>query len=225
MCGRYTLTQAGAVPDLFEISELRITPRFNIAPSQELPVIRLDPDGQREGALLRWGLVPHWMKEKPKGTPMINARSESLEQKPAFRAAYKYRRCLVPADGFFEWKKVSGQKGKQPFFFQLRDRAMFAFAGLWEHFEQDGETIESFAILTCDANALVKKVHPRMPVILPRDGFQAWLGKGTDPDVRHRLLAPFDSEQMDSYPVSPRVNSPANDDERCIEPWSAGGGA
>jgi putative SOS response-associated peptidase YedK len=220
MCGRYTLTQAGAVPDLFEISELRITPRFNVAPSQELPIIRLDSAGRREGALLRWGLIPHWMKEKPTGSPMINARAEGLDTKPAYRAAFKYRRCLVPADGFFEWKKVPGRKRKQPYFFQLHDRALFAFAGLWEHFEKEGEIIESFTILTCDANDLVGKVHDRMPVILPRNGYAAWLGSGTEPDVRHRLLAPFDPDRMESYPVSPRVNSPANDDETCIEPWS-----
>ncbi|MEJ2083918.1 MAG: SOS response-associated peptidase [Acidobacteriota bacterium] len=162
MCGRYTLTQAGAVPDLFEISELRIVPRFNIAPSQESPVIRLDSEGRREGVFLRGGLIPHWMKEKPSGSPMINARVEGLETKPAFRAAFKYRRCLVP---------------------------------------------------------LVAKVHDRMPVILPPDGYTAWLDSGTEPMVRHRLLAPYDSEAMDFYPVSPRVNSPANDDEACIARW------
>lgn len=220
MCGRYTLTQAGAVPDLFEISELRITPRFNIAPSQESPVIRLDSEGRREGALLRWGLIPHWMKEKPGGSPMINARAEGLDTKPAFRAAFKYRRCLVPADGFFEWKQVPGRKRKQPYFFRLHDRALFAFAGLWEHFEGEGKIIESFTILTCDANDLVGKVHDRMPVILPREAYAAWLDFGTEPDVRHRILAPFDAERMDYYPVSPRVNSPTNDDETCIEPWS-----
>ena len=219
MCGRYTLTQAGAVPDLFEISELRIVPRFNIAPSQESPVIRLDSEGRREGVFLRWGLIPHWMKEKPSGSPMINARVEGLETKPAFRAAFKYRRCLVPADGFYEWKQMPGRKRKQPYFFQLHDRALFAFAGLWEHFEKNGEAVESFTILTCDANHLVAKVHDRMPVILPPDGYTAWLDSGTEPMVRHRLLAPYDSEAMAFYPVSPRVNSPANDDKACIARW------
>lgn len=211
------------MPDLFEVSELRITPRFNIAPSQMSPVVRLNRDGRREIVLLRWGLIPHWMKERPSGSPMINARTEGLDQKPAFRGAFKYRRCLVPADGFYEWKQVAGRSRRQPFFFQLRDRALFAFAGLWEHFERNAETIESFTILTCEANRLVREVHPRMPVILPRDGYRSWLESGTEPPVRHRLLAPFDPAAMQSHPVSLRVNSPNNDDAGCIEPWSEDG--
>ena len=221
MCGRYTLTQAGAMPDLFEISELRITPRFNIAPSQEMPVVRLDSDGGREAVLLRWGLIPYWMKEKPKGSPMINARAEGLDEKPSFRAAYRYRRCLVPADGFFEWKKLPGERRKQPYYFRLREHALFAFAGLWERF-QDGETtIESFTIVTCEANELVRTVHDRMPVILPQASYEPWLAETTGTEARRGLLAPFESESMDCYPVSPLVNSPAADDERCIAPWSA----
>jgi len=218
MCGRYTLTLAGLVPDFFEISETRINPRFNIAPTQEAPVVRLSESGERELKELRWGLVPHWFKGPPKGSLMINARSEGLAEKPAFRDAFRKRRCLVPADGFYEWAKAG--PGKQPYYFRMKDRTLFAFAGLWDRCRLEGEVLETFTIVTCPPNSAVAPFHDRMPVILPRSAFDGWLkGPPAAPDVGD-LLVPCDPELMESFAVSTLVNSPTNDRPECIRPLS-----
>jgi len=216
MCGRYTLTQAGMLPTLFEISDTRISPRFNIAPSQSAPVVRSAEGGARELANLRWGLVPGWFKEMPSGSPMINARSETAHEKASFRNAFRRRRCLVPADGFFEWEKR--EKRKQPFHFRMSDGSLFAFAGLWKHFQREETEIESFTILTCAANELVGRIHERMPVILPRDRYDLWLDGSAPVEALRSLLTPFDPDAMVSYPVSPVVNNPSNDNEECVRP-------
>ncbi|GAB4230056.1 MAG: SOS response-associated peptidase [Acidobacteriota bacterium] len=217
MCGRYTLTRPELLPDLFEISDVNIPPRFNIAPTQLAPVVRLAGEDGREGALLRWGLIPHWMKEPPTGNQMINARAESLAEKPAFRDALRRRRCLVPADGFYEWRSTNGRK--QPYYFRPRELPMFAFAGLWEQWRSpDDELVESFTIITCPANEIVRLVHPRMPVILRTEEYDLWLYEGAAKEVHQRLLTPCPPELLEAYPVSLRVNNPRNDSPDCIRP-------
>ncbi len=232
MCGRFTLTDPDA--DLavqFDLPELPSTalrtgpemqPRYNIAPTQPVAAVRLAPEsGDRELALLHWGLIPFWAKDPGIGSRMINARAETAAEKPAFRAAFKRRRCLVVADGFYEWQKQNG--GKQPFYIHLRDGGVFAFAGLWEQWEGgDGSVVESCTLLTIQPNELIRPLHNRMPVILhPRD-YELWLDVTVeDRDRLQPLLKPYPSAELDAYPVSRFVNKPQNDDPRCIEPLAA----
>jgi putative SOS response-associated peptidase YedK len=217
MCGRYVLNQTGQLPAVFEISEIHIPPRFNIAPTQQVPVVRITEDRTRHLDSLRWGLIPSWSKDPTIASRLINARSETVDKKPAFREAFRQRRCLVPADGFYEWKRLPG--GKQPYFIGMSDRSLFAFAGLWEYFNWKGNELESFTILTCEPNDLVSKLHERMPVILPRTSYASWLNPETESKSLHSLLAPYPATQMTTYPVSKLVNSPRNDVPACIEPF------
>lgn len=221
MCGRYTLSSKGdEVALLFDLQEIPQLPlRYNIAPTQETAVVRVErPGAPRRLDLLRWGLIPYWAKEASIGNRMINARAESVAEKPAYRWSFRKKRCLIPADGFYEWKKMG--KAKQPYLIRRKDARPFAFAGLWDRW-QDPERgpLDTFTILTTDANDLIRPLHDRMPVILdPRD-FDLWLDPALD--VRERLqplLAPFDPEQMETFPVSRAVNSPANDVADCIAP-------
>jgi len=230
MCGRFTLrAPASVVAEQFALLEVpAFAPRFNIAPSQPVAVVRLAPDGvspRRELVWLRWGLIPSWGKpaKKPEGGPAlprdwINARAETAAEKPAFRAAFRRRRCLVLADGFYEWRKTGRQK--QPYFLRLRDDRPFAFAGLWEAWEgAEHSYIESCTILTTDANERVAPIHNRMPVILAREDHDRWL----DPSEQRggalaALLRPFPSDAMEAYPVSRAVNNPKHDAPDCIEP-------
>lgn len=214
MCGRYSLNQTGQIPLVFEISDIRLPPRFNIAPTQQAPVIHLR-EGDRRLELFHWGLVPFWAKDAAIGARMINARSETADEKPAFRAAFRKRRCLVPADGFFEWRKLG--KYKQPYYFYLKRRIPFAFAGLYEEWNQDGPRLDSFTILTCDPNETVSAIHNRMPVILPPERYSDWLDPHADPGLLKSILRPFDPGQMDAHPVSRIVNNPSNDSPECIE--------
>jgi putative SOS response-associated peptidase YedK len=219
MCGRFTLVAAGDVlADLFQLLEAPDwLPRYNIAPTQPVLAVRLAGSGAgRECVRLRWGLVPSWAKEVG-GPPLINARAETVADKPAFRTALKQRRCLIPADGFYEWLKRDGKK--QPFSFRLWDNRPFAFAGLWERWTGDENPVESCTIVTTEANDLVRPVHDRMPVILPVRYHAAWL----DPDVRdadrlRTLLRPFPAEEMTALPVGAHVNNARHDDPRCLEP-------
>jgi len=221
MCGRFTLTDPDA--DLavqFNLPEMPdLQPRYNIAPTQPVAAVRVASRGaDREMVLLHWGLIPFWAKDPDMGARMINARSETVAEKPAFRAAFRKRRCLVVADGFYEWQKQNGTK--QPFYIRLRSSRPFAFAGLWEHWEgADVSVIESCTLLTTQPNDLLRPVHNRMPVILHPKDYDLWL----DPEVQNAellqpLLHPYSSAEMDAYPVSRWVNSPGNDDPRCIEP-------
>ena len=212
MCGRYVLSQTGELPAVFEISEIRIPPRFNIAPTQEAPVIRLSEDDRRHLDTLRWGLVPSWSKDSAIGSRMINARSETAARKPAFRGAFRHRRCLVPADGFYEWKRLP--EGKQPYFIGMSDRSLFAFAGLWESFDE----LETFTILTCEPNERLSGLHNRMPVILPRETYDSWLDPRTGGEDLQSLMTPYAASNMTTYPVSRLVNNPRNDLPACIEP-------
>lgn len=220
MCGRYTLTvDASVLATLFDLEPLfEIEPRYNVAPSQPVPIVRTGPEGKREWATVRWGLIPSWAKDAKIGNRLINARAETAADKPSFRSAYKHRRCLVPADGFYEWVKTDG--GKRPHHIRFADRRPFAFAGLWERWTPaDGDSVESCTILTTRPNSLVSDLHDRMPVILDPERFGGWIGKGPlSPDAAEAVLIPHPADGMEAVPVSSRVNSPKNDGPECLEP-------
>lgn len=219
MCGRYTLhTSVERLIEHFHLRQAQeIASRFNTAPSQDIPAIRGDSQN-KELAMLRWGLIPGWAKEEKTGYSMINARAETVAIKPAFRSAFRYRRCLVPADGFYEWKSVAGKK--QPYYIHRRDNEVFAFAGLWEHWKgEGGKSIESCTIIVTVANDLIQPIHDRMPVILEPAAYDTWLDpQNHDGSVLVGLLKPYSAEKLEAYPVSPRVNSPTNDDSDCTAP-------
>lgn len=219
MCGRYTL--ASTVEELARAFEaatsLDMAARYNVAPGQGVPVVRLANGGERRMELLRWGLVPFWAKDPGIGYKMINARAETVAQQPAYREAFKRRRCLIPADGFYEWEKLPG-RGKQPHYFRLHSGEPFAFAGLWERWEGEEGLMESCALITTTPNAAVGAVHDRMPTILPPEEYAAWLDLETPRPDLQALLRPYPAEAMSGHPVSPRVNSPKNDDSQVIEP-------
>jgi putative SOS response-associated peptidase YedK len=221
MCGRYRLTRHGKkIAEEFEIeSDVQWSPRYNVAPTDIVATIRQDPkEPVRRFALARWGLIPFWAKDPTIGFKTINAMSETAASKPAFREAMRWRRCLVLADGFYEWQKVS-PKQKQPYNFGMADDSMFAFAGLWERWKDPGRGIvESCTILTTEPNFLVAGVHNRMPAILRSEDYDHWLDPGiTDPARVADLLAPFDPRQMKKYPVSTRVGAVKNDDPECAK--------
>ncbi len=220
MCGRFTLTSpAHVIAEAFGVDPpTGFEARYNVCPSQAVMAVRHGrADSTRSVAFLHWGLVPHWMKEPPKDARMINARSETAAEKPAFRDAFKSKRCLVPADGFFEWRKESG--GKQPYLIRLKSAEPFAIAGLWAAWRRDeGPRLESCALLTTTPNELMEPIHDRMPVLLPRESWDLWL----DPEVEdgsllQALLRPARADLMEAFPVSKHVNSPRNDDARCLE--------
>jgi len=218
MCGRYSLGVSPArIAEVFELSdEPEFQPRYNIAPTQDAPVIVALPEGRRL-ELRRWGFVPFWAKDPKIGSRMINARAESVGEKPAFRNAFRRQRCLVPADGFYEWKPAGLRK--QPFHVRRSDAWPFGMAGLFDvwHAGQPDE-IASFAILTTDANGLLRPIHERMPLILDGQSCSAWLDPATPLARLHELLAPPDPTGFEAYPVATLVNRPAVDDARCREP-------
>jgi putative SOS response-associated peptidase YedK len=221
MCGRFTLTdpdQKLAVQfNLPEVPDLQ--PRYNVAPTQPVAAVRVaGQSAARELTLLHWGLIPFWAKDPRVGERLINARVETAAEKPAFRAAFRRRRCLVLADGFYEWQKVEGKK--QPYYIRMRSREPFAFAGLWELWEgADGSVVESCTLLTTEPNDLMRPIHNRMPVILQPKNYELWLDPGIQqPEQLQPVLLPYPSNEMVAYPVSRWVNSPDNDDPRCIEP-------
>lgn len=221
MCGRYVLTaDAQAIQEQFNLETVPsgIQPRYNIAPTQ--PVAVIANDAPRELTHFRWGLIPFWAKDPSIGNRMINARSETLHEKNSFRHAYKRRRCLIPANGFYEWMK-DGQT-KRPMFVHLHNQALFAFAGLWERWQgPDGDEIRTCTIITSEPNEKIKALHHRMAVILREGDYDTWLSPDElPPDVLQPLLRPLESEHMDYYKVSTLVNSPANDTPECIAPVS-----
>ncbi|MEL6327223.1 MAG: SOS response-associated peptidase [Cyanobacteria bacterium J06626_23] len=225
MCGRYTQTKSGEVlAKTFNLVETPdVPPRYNIAPSQPILAVAA-PEGARQLRAFQWGLVPSWSKDPTIGNRMINARAETVAEKPSFRAAFKRRRCLIVADGFYEWKKIDGQKTKQPFYIHLKGHAPFGFAGLWEHWEGgDGSYLETCTILTTAPNALMEPIHNRMPVIVNPDDYDTWLDpeRGEfrqDRGLLESLLRPYEAEHMEAYPVSTQVNSPRNENPDCLEP-------
>jgi len=219
MCGRYRLTaKERYLRDHFGLDgDVSWAPRWNIAPTQQVPVVRQDrTEPKRTFALLRWGLIPFWAKDKSIGLKTINAVSETAAEKPAFREAMKLRRCLTPADGFYEWHNA-GTKQKQPYSFGMIDQSLFAFAGLWERWrDPGGEFIETFTIPTTKPNSLVAGVHNRMPAILKSEEYELWLDPGvTNVALVADTLKPFDSRSMKKWPVGTRVNQAENDDQEC----------
>jgi len=224
MCGRYRLSRRKEVIEEYFNTDSwddDWSPRYNIAPRQLVPVVRQKPkEPVRVVSLVRWGLIPSWAKDASvAGT--INARSETASTKPAFSDPLKFRRCLIPADGFYEWKRALGSK--QPYCFEVGNGEMFAFAGLWDRWRSaNGDWIRSCSILTTTPNAVTSAVHDRMPVILDRDDYDVWLDPGmNNGDVVSQLLKPYEAHGMRAYPVSTRINHVANDDSECsarIEP-------
>ena len=222
MCGRYRLSRRKQIIEEHFDSvsgEEDWAPRYNIAPTQSVPVIRQNPkEPVRELSLMKWGLIPNWARDASIASSTINAKSETAATKPAFRDPLKFRRCLVPADGFYEWQRRGS--AKQPFCFEVGDGGLFAFAGLWERWrDPGGQWVKSFSILTTTPNAVTSAVHDRMPVILDPDNYDLWL----DPGMQNvaaisELLKPYDARLMRCYPVSSRVNHVGNDDEACSRP-------
>ena len=229
MCGRYTLTNVAPnlLASMFGIPDLEIPqllPRFNIAPTQNVPIVRvLAPKAPPQMDVVRWGLVPSWADDVAIGNRMINARAETVAEKPAFRSSFKSKRCIIPADGFFEWQRKTGGK-KQPYWIHRRDDALIGFAGLWARWKgigPDGQTVEldTFTLLTTDADPLVAPIHDRMPAILSRDSFALWLNPDEHrPDVLLPLIHNDNGEDLVATPVAPRVNSPYNEGPANIEP-------
>jgi len=226
MCGRYTLTSSGdELALLFDLSEIpSLPPRYNMAPTQQAAVVRVTaPGAPRHLDLLRWGLVPYWADDPKIGNRMINARSEGVADKPAYRSSFRKQRCLIPTDGFYEWKKEG--KLKQPYHIRRKDRRPFAFAGLWSRWrpkEGGAEPLDTFTILTTDSNELIRPLHDRMPVILDPASFDLWLDPAVDDRARlQELLLPYDGSVMETVPVSRTVNSPAYDGPDCVAPLVA----
>jgi putative SOS response-associated peptidase YedK len=222
MCGRYTYLftwkQLHRLMRLSAWPDGELVPRYNVAPTQMVPVIRADDQGVRYGSLLRWGLVPSWADDLSIGSRMINARAETVSQLPAFRDAFAKRRCLVPMSGFYEWQAIPGSKTKRPFWIGRTDKAPFPVAGIWERWTRGDAPVETISIITTSANAVVAPAHNRMPVILDEANQARWL----DPDAVTAdltgLLVPCPDDWLIKYPVSSRVGSPRNDDPGLLEP-------
>jgi len=226
MCGRYTFREHNLLrmglglehmPKYEDFSETRIVPRFNIAPSMQCPIVRLNKDGQPTLGMAKWGLIPSWTKGKPKLQP-INAKCETAATSGMFRQAMGRRRCLVPADGFYEWQGT--KPPKQPYFIHMKDDGLFAFAGLWERWKPDeaADPIDTFTIITTSPNDLMKPLHNRMPVILAQADYARWLDRNKSSDDVADLLKPFDADKMEAWPVSTKVNKPSEQGPELIEP-------
>ncbi len=223
MCGRFTLTTTGeTVAEWFELADpLVLTPRYNIAPSQPVAVVR--EEGGRVLEARRWGLIPSWAKDPRIGNKMINARAETLLERPAYRQAFRQRRCLIPADGFYEWRRNAA--GRQAFYIRDREHPVFGMAGLWEEWRDPaGKRVGSCTIITTEANPAVASVHDRMPVILRPADYGAWLDPACrEPEKLETLLKPWPGDRTHLSPVSDHVNNPAHEDARCSEPVEVSG--
>lgn len=223
MCGRFLLAVDPAeMQEAFPGFDfpVGIKPRFNIAPSQ--PVMVLPNDSSNKSDFYMWGLIPSWSKDLSFGSRMINARAETLSEKPSFRGPFKYHRCLIPSNGFYEWKKQPGSKMKQPYLIHLNNKAVFAFAGLWDEVHtSDGSLLKTCTIITTNPNSLIASIHDRMPVILPRESYNYWLDPlPKSPGDLQKFLISFPSDEMITTPVGSYVNNPINDSPACIEPIS-----
>jgi putative SOS response-associated peptidase YedK len=218
MCGRFYLDVAREqLKDHYELPLAPdLVPRFNIAPSQDILVVRVTPGHKRECVPLHWGLIPGWAMEEKTPYHMINARAETLAEKPAFRTAYRHRRCLIPVSGFYEWQAKGKQK--QPYAIGMKDGGIFSLAGLWEHWEGlQGKIVESCTIIVTDANKLLAPIHERMPLIIAVENYARWLDPDIqDPDRLRTLLRPFPAGRMQAHTVSQHVNNPENDNPECI---------
>jgi len=232
MCGRFSITTPPeAMRAIFDYeNNPNLEPRFNVAPTQPIITIRMTDAGTRTLAMSRWGLIPSWSKDGVAATKMINARGETLSEKPSFREAFQQRRCLIPADGFYEWRMEEGKK--QPFRIGMKGGVVFAFAGLWESWQakqdgygyEEGDLVETVTIVTIDANDKLRPIHHRMPVILPPEDYTAWLDPVNDVVNCRNLLKPYPVDLMAYYRVGVFVNNAHNDDARCIEPLKAAKG-
>ncbi|MCB2181318.1 MAG: SOS response-associated peptidase [Desulfobulbaceae bacterium] len=216
MCGRFALETTAEQLSLFFNLRKKVTlaPRYNIAPSQPIPIIR-EIDG-RKFSMVRWGLIPHWAKDSKIGYKLINARAETVAEKPSFRDAFKSRRCLIPTTGFYEWKTEG--KSKRPYFIKMKNGALFAMAGIWESWRNpdDGKIIESCAIITTEANGIVGKIHDRMPVIIPQESSGLWLSSSRDGERFRAYMQPYSPFKMTSYQVSGMVSDPKNEGPGCM---------
>ena len=231
MCGRVTQSSGSirhAIVEGIDVPDNRVhnyPPRWNAAPSQDLLVIRRNHQ-TREISLdpLRWGLIPYWCQDPKGGRKPINAKGETVDRLPTFREAYRRRRCILPVDGFYEWKALKWQKAKQPYAIAMKDGQPFGIGGLWENWKDpaSGEWIRTFAVITTDANELVAEIHDRMPLILAVGDYNRWLSDEPDP---RDLMRPFPSEPMRIWPISTRVNKPENDDPSVVEPIALTGSA
>lgn len=218
MCGRYTIRESALLRAIYGIDlPVPLDVTYNAAPSQSLPIIRHDVSANPAARLARWGLIPHWTKGKPRTQP-INARSETAGRSPMFRQAMQRRRCLVPADGFYEWQ--GNKPPKQPFFIRMKDDAPFCFAGLWERWQPEdvADPVDTFTILTTDANDTVRPIHPRMPVILDPANYQRWLARTAEADQVADLLGPYPPDRMEAWPISTKVNSVRNNGPDLVDP-------
>lgn len=220
MCGRYMLARdAQTLAEEFGVeAPERLAPRYNIAPTQPTLIVR-ELDKRRVASLVRWGLVPFWADDISIGNRMINARSETVAEKPAFRAAFRRRRCLVPADGYYEWQTRDGRK--QPWFITPADGRCFALAGLWEHWQRDGNELETMSLMTCAANQTLSTIHDRMPVVIAREDYARWLALDTPAVQLQSLLKPAGDQHFVTRAVSTRVNSARHDDADCIAPLAS----
>lgn len=221
MCGRFTLTvDPSEIADTFGNFEFptQFAPRFNIAPTQ--PVLVIPNDAKNKADFFIWGLIPSWSKDPAIGNKLINARGETLAEKPSFRGGFKYKRCLILADGFYEWKASPGSKTKTPYFIHMKDRKPFAFAGLWDEWQSpDGDSVRTCTIITTEPNELMSALHNRMPVILNAKDYDRWLDPAPQtPDNLIHLIQPFPADIMSAYPVSTLVNKPGNDRPECVVP-------
>ena len=233
MCGRFTLASdpEALSQTFFDFDVLvNLSPRYNISPTQDIAVIAntstdtVESVDAKQVEFFHWGLIPSWAKDPKIGNRMINARSETLSEKPSFRNAYKHRRCLILADGYYEWQKIPGDRLKQPVYIHLKSQKPFALAGLWETWQPEGmdEPLRSCTIITCPPNNLLEEIHHRMPVILPQDAYAEWLASDEQSaDALQPLLIPYSDEEMEAYPVSRFVNRPTNDSPECIAPFEA----
>src|SRR5262249_44018384 len=224
MCGRYVLKAPfSEIARLYNITNnLNLEPRYNIPPTEDVPVVR-SRDAKRTLDMLRWGLVPWWAKDIKVSFANINAKAETIAEKPAFRDAFKERRCIIPADGFYEWKKLD-PKAKQPYAIVMRDRSVFGFAGLWERWKDkaSGKIVQSCSIITTTPNEVCAPIHDRMPAILEPKDYEWWLGeKSAERCQSMAMLKPYPAEAMEAYPVSTRVGNVKNTDAALFEPLEA----
>jgi putative SOS response-associated peptidase YedK len=225
MCGRFTLTVDPAeLKEAFGnfIFPAQFAPRFNIAPTQ--PVLAIPNDAKNKADFFSWGLIPSWSKDPTIANKLINARGETIAEKPSFRGSFKYKRCLIPADGFYEWKAQRGEKTKIPYFIHMKDLLPFALAGLWDEWHSpDGGTLRTCTIITTEPNELMSTLHNRMPVILDAKDYDQWLDPAPQtPENLLPLIKPFPADGMSAYPVSTLVNKPGNDRPECVVPLTAG---
>lgn len=224
MCGRFTITlDASIFQEELELGDMPKgwISRYNVAPTQPIPVVKSSEE--RNVEWMYWGLVPSWAKDISIGQRMINARSETLSEKPSFRNAFRRRRCLILADGFYEWLRPKGKSGPAiPYYFRKKDKSPFAFAGLWEYWmSSEGDELNSATIITCPPNTLVAEIHQRMPVVLPKDLMWVWMTEQRQ-EILQSMLKPYDPDRMEAFEVSKRVNSPQLDSPELIDPVAAG---